>query len=124
MNKDIGYNISTLAKVIGYFLLIVPIVLSIVIAYFGGEAVAKLNATNDILISKSGFQILCVLLGILLGTFGYISAWVLYGFGQLIDDTKTIKKDLRGIGEMVYDLISAEDMDEHQDESEQSQNKE
>ena len=124
MNRDIGYNISTLAKIIGYILLIVPIVLSIVVAYFGGEVVAVLNATNDILISKSGFQILCVLIGILLGAFGYISAWVLYGFGQLVDDTKTIKQDLRGIGEMIYDLISAEDMDEHQKESGQSQNEE
>lgn len=89
MNDDIGYNIKTLAKIIGIALFIIFVLLGVGAAYYVGI----FSGADGI----NGLQIICVLAGVLLGALGYISAWVLYGFGQIITD-------IRALGHMVYEL--------------------
>ena len=76
MFKDVGKNIMTWAKVLWWIYLIAGIILFLVYGPIEEEW---------------GIAFAC-----LAGGFGFIvSAWFLYGFGQLVDDIHSIERSTR-----------------------------
>lgn len=74
MNGNIGPQIMSLAKFIGWFLLIVCIIVSFV-------ALVMANVW--------GFFILLIA-----GILGYVSSWALYGLGSIVDDVYNMYEDM------------------------------
>ena len=89
MNKHVGRKIKTLANVIMW--------IQIILFSLGGIAMIVMSA------SRGGSQ---TALGILIGIgiivvgvlIAWISSWMLYGYGQLIDSTQNIEEFLKGSG--------------------------
>lgn len=74
MYSNVGKKIMILAQVLGWVLLGAGIILFLVVLFQG----------------RSG-NFLTGGIGLAVGIFGFISSWFLYGFGQLVDDVRTIR---------------------------------
>ena len=74
MYNNIGRKIMVLAQVLGWILLIAGIILALI-------CLTDSSSGNDLV---GG-------IGLAVGIFGFISSWFLYGFGQLVDDVRTIR---------------------------------
>ena len=85
MFKNIGKKIMALAKVLCWF----GIVVSLIAAVGAGLAAAQQGGSNVVIGLIGG--IVVAVLGVLAS---WIGSFVLYGFGQLIDDTANIRKKI------------------------------
>ena len=72
MYDNVGKKIMTLAKVLGWIFLIAGIITAIVFMSFGWKF----------------FIVIAPLIG---GVLLYVSSWILYGFGQLVDDISAMR---------------------------------
>lgn len=72
MYDNVGKKIMTLAKVLGWIFLIAGIITAIVFMSFGWKF----------------FIVIAPLIG---GVLLYVSSWILYGFGQLVDDINAMR---------------------------------
>lgn len=72
MYSNVGKKIMTLAKVLGWVFLIAGIITAIVFMSFGWKF----------------FIVIAPLIG---GVLLYVSSWVLYGFGQLVEDVSAMR---------------------------------
>lgn len=72
MYDNVGKKIMTLAKVLGWIFLIAGIITAIVFMSFGWKF----------------FIVITPLIG---GVLLYVSSWILYGFGKLVDDVSAMR---------------------------------
>ena len=75
MNDNIGSNLKSLAKTLGVILLVLCIILAIIIWY------VTESFTLGLISVASGFAL-------------YLSCWLLYGFGHLIEKVNDIESKL------------------------------
>lgn len=100
MFKNPGQKLKLLAKIVFYVLLFLPLVIGIVLIVSG------------LLDGVGGYGVTfpAVLFGILLLGIGLLNAWLssilLYAFGELIEYTRAIKKDVEKIRKLEEDLQS------------------
>lgn len=82
MFKDVGKGIMRLAKIEGWTTFIFCVILAI---YFltdkGGYHSWSFYTDNDI------YALYCIILGLC----GFVSAWPLYGLGQIVDDVHAMR---------------------------------
>ena len=98
MFNNPGEKLKTLAKIVFYVLLFLPLVTGIVMVImglidgFGGE----------------GFGISAVLIGILLLALGFANAWLgsifLYAFGELVENSAATRKAVEQILKLEKEL--------------------
>ncbi len=72
MYSNVGKKIMTLAKVLGWIFLIVGIITSMLFISYEWKF----------------FIVIAPLIG---GVLLYVSSWILYGFGQLVDDINAMR---------------------------------
>ena len=102
MNNKIGKNIKTLAAIIGYILFVLPIIVATGFSIYFGDVLPNMPHLLR-------YQILIITAGVIIGVIGYISAWLLYGFGQLVDDVRTIRNDVNDLAELIYSKSAIEE---------------
>ena len=92
MNEKVGKHLKTLAKIIGWYLFLQFVSLGFVAAFYIDKMTGNMVQ-----------EVIAIASGILLGVLGHISAWVLCGFGQMIDDMRQIKKSVNDLTGIVYE---------------------
>ena len=99
MYEDIGGKIQIVAKVIGWLCLIVGIV-AFFVCITDSTEVPKYSEYGSIYGTKVVANTANDLLGwisLIAGVFGFCFSWVLYGFGELVDDIGSIRSSLTEI---------------------------
>ena len=83
---------KTLTTIIGWVLFVQFVSLGFVVTFYIDKATG--NVVQEVIV---------IVFGILLGIIDHKSAWVLYGFGQMIDDMRQIKKSVNDLAGIVYE---------------------
>ena len=89
MNKHVGRKIKVLASII-MWVQIIAFVIGGIALIISGEKLIRFNSDLSVLFGVG------IGLGVgILVLFAWISSWMLYGYGQLIDSTQNIEEMLR-----------------------------
>lgn len=94
MYKNIGRKLKTLASIVGLGGSGLSLLIGIIIAFSacsGGGRGYYQGYSEDV-----GEGIMCFFIFLAIAVVCFVSSWVLYGFGQLIDSTQNIEYRLSG----------------------------
>ena len=90
MYKNIGKKIQTLAKIFGWLLLIAGVVVCLVFLIKSGGVNSEYRYAKQL---KREYNIYAII-SLVSGCMGYIFTWMLYGFGQLVDDVHIMREKM------------------------------
>lgn len=89
MYNDVGKKVKILAQILGWLSLIAGIIVFLVLICNQTEDYSRYSGYYKVYnTADDGIAFAALVVGFL----GFISSWFIYGFGQLIEDTETIKE--------------------------------
>lgn len=88
MYQNIGKKIQTLAKIIGWLLLIAGAIACLVFLIKSAEVSSDYRYAERLKEEYNTYAIISLVSGFV----GYISTWILYGFGQIVEDVRAIRE--------------------------------
>lgn len=96
MYKNIGKKIKILAKVLAIVLSVITVTMGVyMIIKYNDPIVADAVGYIYNASYKATVIIVAVIVVILAVALNWVSSWILYGFGELIDNTTAIKKQTK-----------------------------